>query len=194
MHGAGERLRVRDTLVSVFVFIAACAVALVNKASILALCAMASTLFVQLLHRGSLKALLLPVSRFWLMFLFIACIHGFLSYGTTIEAFPLVTYEGARLIGVQWLKLFSWLELSFILTHFNFHIVALKLLTRVFPNNQSSLFSGAIALECFPIIVGSVQKKVKSRWRWCARHPVAGMRKSFTFIYREIERLLFAQP
>jgi hypothetical protein len=124
------------------------------------------------------------------MFLFIGCIHGFLSYGTRIEVFPLVTYEGARLTGVQWLKLWTWLELSFLLTRFNFHRVVLALLRGLFPNNRTSLAAGITALELFPLIVEKVQKKTMRQILRCVIHPVMGMRRSFTFVCREIEELL----
>ena len=185
-------VRKRDSIAPLLLLCAGCGVALIDNVTILGLCAGISALAVQMINRGSLKLLLSPITRFWPMFLFIAFVHGFFSYGTKIENLPLITYEGLRLTCVQWLKLLTWLEFSFILTYFNFHRILFRALQKLFPKNQAALFSGVLALEYFPALVGVIQKKTKSRFLWGLKHPFQGARKSLLFICNEIERLLYA--
>jgi heptaprenyl diphosphate synthase len=185
-------LRTGWPIIPLFLFCAGCCVAFINEPTVLLFLAIAGTLAVQGAYRGSLSLLFSPMTRFWPMFLFIACVHCFLSYGAIIEGFPLVTYEGVRLTVVQWLKLWTWLELSFLLTRFHLHIIVLKLLRALFRGNQTTLFAGVLALEYFPAIVGTVQKKARSRFFWRLRRPVAGARAGIAFIYREIERMLLS--
>ncbi len=189
---SGAHARRRDALAAVLLFAAGCAVALINDAAVLAFLAICGTVLTQAVHKGSLRLLLSPITRFWPLFLFIGVVHGLLSYGTRIEGVPLVTYEGARLTFAQWLKLWTWIELSFSLTYFNFHRVVFDLLKRFFPQNRTALFAGVLALEYFPSIVGVVREKSRGVFLRCARHPIKGVRAGFAFVQREIQRRLFA--
>ncbi len=117
------------------------------------------TLFVQYLNKGSLQALIFPAKRFWMLFLFIGVFHSFFTYGTKYSGIPFITHEGLENTLVQWLRLFAWLETSFIFLHYNFHAVLLKGLQRMFPNNRSTLYAGLLAAEYFPAVVDYVRSK-----------------------------------
>jgi heptaprenyl diphosphate synthase len=189
---AGRAALGRDRVFAALLFAAGCTVAFVNNTTVLGTGAIAGTALVQLVHRGSLRMLIAPVTRFWPMFLFVACVHAFLSYGTNIERFPLLTHEGVNLAFLQWLKLWTWIELSFLLTRFNFHGILFRLLQRAFPGNRATLLAGVLALEYFPAIVAAVQKKARSAFFRSIFHPLRGMHAGFAYVYREIERRLGA--
>jgi heptaprenyl diphosphate synthase len=193
--GAVERahVRLRDSMAAIILFTIGCIVALINDLHVLVFLAVGSAIFAQFVYRGSLRLILSPVTRFWPMFLFIGLIHGLLSYGTRIEGVPVVTYEGVRLTCAQWLKLWTWIELSFSLTHFNFHRIVLNMVQRLFPWNRTTLFAGVLALEYFPAIVTVVQEKARKSILRCMRHPVTGFRAGLLFVSREIERRLNAR-
>jgi hypothetical protein len=148
--------------------------AIVFSDSLFALCASAfgATLIVQIQRRGSLKALFTPLSSFWVLFAFIACINLFFSYGTALERFPLFTHEGVELTVRQWLRLWTWLEVSFILSFFNFHAVILTVLQKLFPHHRSTLFAGVLGLEYFPAIASDGRALVKNAIASFFFHPL----------------------
>ncbi|HAJ80371.1 MAG TPA: hypothetical protein DCO75_11440 [Fibrobacteres bacterium] len=92
---------------------------------------------------------------------------------------------------MQWLRLWTWLELSFILTHFKFHNVVLHILKKAFPNHKSALYAGILSLEYFPAALSAVQRK----FSWyiairILRHPFVGMRNGLEYLYREVIGLI----
>jgi heptaprenyl diphosphate synthase len=135
--------------------------------SIWALCvsAIGAALIVQIRHSGSLKAFFRPLSAFWALFVFIGCIDLFFSYGTRIEHLPALTYEGVDATVKQWLRLWTWLQISGILSLFSFHSVMLIILSRIFPGHRESIFAGVLALEYFPGIAEDSKVYVKNRIR-----------------------------
>jgi hypothetical protein len=137
--------------------------------------------------------LIRPVTRFWPMFLFIACLHGFFSYGIKVEFFPWITHEGVRLTVIQWLKLWTWLEFSFMLSYFNFHRIVFKMLQNCFPRNRTTLSAGVIALEYFPAIVSAIRGLNVQRLWSLFRHPVSGTRDGLISVYRKVELVLFGR-
>jgi heptaprenyl diphosphate synthase len=192
-HMPENKVRRRDTVVPLLLLAGSCAVAIINNIAVLVLCAVASTIAVQALSKSLVRGLLRPITRFWLMFVFIAFVHLFLSYGTKIEAIPIFTYEGARLTLIQWLRLWTWLELSFILTHLNFHEVVLYLLRRLFPLHRPTIYSGVLALEFFPATIGAMQKKRKGLMARLCRYPLSGTRKGLENLYGEVVGLMSAK-
>jgi len=122
----------------------------------------------RLSHRpGGIQRLAFGVSqtahRFWVLFAFVACVNIFFSYGARIEGVPFLTREGLDLTIWQWLRLWTWLQVSAILSHFNFHAVMLEVLSKVFPGHRETLFAGVLALEYFPGIAEDGKAYVRKR-------------------------------
>ena len=186
-------VRRREAIIPLALLLASCGIVFIDSPATLGICAVTSTLFMQAICKGSMKVLLLPITRFWLLFLFIACIHLFLSYGTKIPYLPFLTDQGVRLAGLQCLRLWTWIELSFILTYFKFHKVVLHALRKLFPGHRSTLYAGVLSLEYFPAIISAIQKKAKGRLTSLLRHPIIGMRKGLEQLYGEVEGLISAK-
>ena len=119
------------------------------------------TATVQLLLKGSLRALVFPIKRFWLLFLFIGALHSLFTYGIKYETVPFITHEGVINTITQWLRLWAWLETTFIFFHFKFHLIVLKSLQKVFSGYNATLYAGLLAVEYFPSVVEMVQSKAK---------------------------------
>lgn len=147
------------------------ALVFIEARSILVLSAIIITIMVQLLLKGSLSALFFPIRRFWLLFLFIGILHSFFTYGTRINGIPLITREGVINTITQWLRLWAWLQTTFIFFHFKFHLVALQGLQKVFSGYRSTIFAGLLAVEYFPSVVDMVRSRVKELLRTLFRKP-----------------------
>jgi len=159
-------------LIISFAFLGLCmALVFVSHLGILITIAVFVTFFIQGIIPGSVHALLYPVRRFWLLFIFVGILHGFFTYGTKISYFPFVTYEGINQAVIQWLRLWTWLETTFIFIHFRFHMVVLKGLQKVFTGNRSTLYAGLLAVEYFPSIVELVQQKSGTLLRALFKNP-----------------------
>jgi heptaprenyl diphosphate synthase len=140
-------------------------IAIVFSGSYAVLCAsaVAASCIVQIQLKGSIKAFIKPVSGFWVLFIFIACVDLFFSYGTRIENVPFITNEGLDATLKQWLRLWTWLQVSSILSYFNFHAVMLQTLSRIFRRHQETIFAGVLALEYFPGIAEDSKAFVKRK-------------------------------
>ena len=154
-----EKIRALHLGISVAFLLLCMALVFVSDRLVLAGTALFVTLFVQGLKRGSLQALVFPITRFWMLFLFIGVFHAIFSYGTKYPGIPFVTREGLENATVQWLRLWAWLETSFVFLHFKFHAVLLKGLQKIFPGNRSTLYAGLLAAEYFPAVVDYVRSK-----------------------------------
>jgi heptaprenyl diphosphate synthase len=147
-----------------WVLLFAC-IAIVFSDSYTVLCtsAVAASCIVQIQLKGSIKAFIKPASGFWVLFVFIAAVDLFFSYGTRIENIPFITNEGVDATVKQWLRLWTWLQVSSILSYFNFHAVMLQTLSRIFPRHQETIFAGVLALEYFPGIAEDSKAFVKRK-------------------------------
>jgi hypothetical protein len=110
------------------------------------------TLFSQIFSRFSLKALLYPF-KYWPIFLFVAFVYLFFSYGTRINFLPVVTDEGIQQTTAQILRLWAWLQTGILLTGFHFHISFFAFLKKIFPGHKETLLAGLLALEYFPEVI-----------------------------------------
>jgi heptaprenyl diphosphate synthase len=176
----------RDTTASLGIVAASVALVFVNNLTVLAACAAITTVAIQALFKGSWKFLFQPVRRYWLLFLFIGCLQLFYSYGARIERLPFLTHEGVVLTLQQWLRLWTWLELSLVLTFFHFNNVVFKMLSALFSRHESTLQAGLLALEHFPATVSIVQARArKNLWRLLT-HPIKSGRKGMEQMFKEI--------
>lgn len=168
--------------VSLLFFMVCLALVFINNQMILVVTALGITIVVQILMRGSTKALVYPLTRFWLLFLFIGAFHLFFSYGERIRGVPFITTEGIHLAVVQWLRLWAWLQTTFIFFHFQFHKAALIALKKILPMHHSAFYGGMLALELFPQTIAMVRKDVKPLLQSLFRSPTRFVEE----IYRNI--------
>ena len=187
---AVTQVSARDTIFALCIITGSFALVFVNNVRILALCAALTTAAIQLLLKGSLTALVKPVRSYWLLFLFIACLQLFYSFGAKIEFLPFLTLEGVRLTAQQWLRLWTWLELSIILTHFNFNGVVFKMLSVLFSRHESTLLAGLLAIEHFPATVSIVQTRARKKLTPLLLHPIKNGKKGIEQMYGEIVRMI----
>jgi heptaprenyl diphosphate synthase len=156
---SAERIIFSHFVISLVFLILCMALVFVTNETVLLIATVFVTFFVQFLARGSIHALIFPVKRFWMLFLFVGVFHSFFTYGTKYSIFPLITHEGLNNTIIQWMRLWAWLETSFIFLHYRFHAVLLKGLQKVFPGNRPTLYAGLLAAEYFPSVVDHVRSK-----------------------------------
>lgn len=148
----------------------------VENYRLLGILAVLITVSVQVFTRGSFYAFSFPVKRFWLLFLFIGVLHCFFTYGTRVQIMPALTYEGIREMVVQWLRLWIWLETTFIFVRLRFHLSVMAGAQRVFSSHQTTLFAGFLAVELFPAVIAMAQKKVRKSLKIIFTNPSAVVR------------------
>jgi heptaprenyl diphosphate synthase len=149
------------------------ALVFVDRRWLLSAAALVTTVVVQMIERGSWQALLFPLRRFWLLFLFVAVLYGLFGYGTRVEGIPLLTYEGIDRTVAQWLRLWTWLEASFLLTAVHFHTTAFHGLRRLFPTRRGTLYAGLRGVELFPRVMDLVGTDGRRLVRVLLRSPRA---------------------
>jgi heptaprenyl diphosphate synthase len=180
----------KNKAASFSIIIGSFALVFIGNLLVLAFFALLSTIFVQVLFKGSLGAIIKPIQRFWLLFFFIGCIQLFYAYGVKIEALPFLTRESVVSTAQQWLRLWTWLQLSFILTHFKFHRVLFSILSTLFSRHESTLEGGLLALELFPATISVVQTRLRKRILRLLVHPIKNGKKGIGQVYEEIVRLM----
>ena len=85
---------------------------------------------------------------------------------------PWITYEGLEATIHQWLRLWTWLQISFMFTYFRFHTVVFRVLSFMFRPYTSTLYSGLLAVEDFPGVFDVLRKRISVESRAMFRHPV----------------------
>lgn len=154
----------RDRFFSALLLAACTAIVFTNSLAALAGAAAGATLIAQVILKGSWSALLKPLSRFWVLFAFVACVNVFFSYGARIEGLPFLTREGIGLTIEQWLRLWTWLQVSAILFYFRFDSVMFDALNGLFRKHHETLFAGVLALEYFPGIAEDSKRYVRKKF------------------------------
>jgi heptaprenyl diphosphate synthase len=142
----------KHTLICALLIMTCMALLIIKNIFILLAIAAIITLLSQVFSRFSLKTLLYPL-RFWPLFLFIAFVYLFFSYGTRVNYFPAVTHEGIQETIAQIFRLWAWLQTGYLLARFHFHISFFGLLKRIFPGHKETLLAGLLALEYFPEVI-----------------------------------------
>ena len=182
----------RDAALPLALLALGCAIVFINSTAVLAAVAFIATVFAARVRGGSTAMALRPLTKFWLLFLFVGCIDLFDTYGTKIEGLSFLTVEGVRGASLQWLRLWTWVELASLLTLFKFHTVALHSMRKLFPNHRSTIYAGILSLEYFPAIIRAVQLTIKGRILQIALHPVISFRKGIELVYEEVAALMNA--
>lgn len=168
---ASKKTPVPAVIISLLFLCYCMALVFVKDWIILILSVIVITIIVQLLLKGSLNALFFPIKRFWLLFLFIGVLHSLFTYGTRINGIPLITREGVVNTITQWLRLWTWLETTFIFFHFKFHFLALRGLQKIFSGYRSTIYAGLLAVEYFPSVVDMVRSKAKELLKTLFKKP-----------------------
>jgi heptaprenyl diphosphate synthase len=145
-------------VIAIAVFSACIGIMFVQQIWILAGCAVIATAISFIVKRFIFAPLVYPAKRFWLLFVLIAAVYLVFSYGRRVPGFSIITYEGARETALQWLKLWTWLELSLLLSHFKFNQVFFSLLSALFPGFRNTLSAGMVALEQVPRVMETTRE------------------------------------
>jgi len=136
------------------------AVMFVQQPRVLLWHALAATVLVQAVSRGSLRALLAPARSFWMLLVMVAAVHLFFSYGRSLPGVPFITHEGAAEAARQLLRLWTWLQLSQVLRRWGFGAWIMATMARVIPRRRDTLTAGVLALEFFPDTLAWARKAV----------------------------------
>jgi hypothetical protein len=143
------------------------------------------TIVTQLICGFSVKKVLYPL-RFWALFLFIAIAYLFFSHGTRIHGLPFITREGLYETTAQFLRLWIWLEASFLLHHFQFHLFFFRALKLIFPTHIATFSAGLLSLEYFPEMIRFSRSKESRDGLNFMKNPVSSLR---IFLERVIIRI-----
>jgi heptaprenyl diphosphate synthase len=147
-----------NKFISFLLFLFCILILLIESKIWLGILALVITFSVQITFKGSLKKLLYPV-RFWSLFLFIAFMYLFFSYGTRINGIPFMTVEGLEFTLNQCLRLWIWLQTGLLLSLVQFHDFFFSIMKKAFPKSASTLNAGLYAIEFFPDIVSFSKSK-----------------------------------
>jgi heptaprenyl diphosphate synthase len=167
-----ERVPPSYTILSVSMLLLSICLVFIDTRFVLVALALLITGSVQVILGPSVQNFFFPIRRFWLLFVFVACLLLFLPYGKKVSWAPWITYEGLEATIHQWLRLWIWLQISFMFTYFRFHTVVLRVLSFLFRPYTSTLYSGLLALEDFPGVFDLLRKRISMEFRDMFRHPV----------------------
>jgi hypothetical protein len=172
--------------ISLAMLVLSIALVFVGNPFILLVIALLISSSVQVILGGSVQALFFPIKRFWLLFLFVACLLLFLPYGKRVAWAPWFTQEGMIATVKQWLRLWTWLQISFIFTYFRFHALIFRALDFFFRSHKSTLYSGLLAVEDFPGIFDLMRKRITMEFRPMVRHPISTSKRVFQRAFYDV--------
>lgn len=152
LEGAG------NLWVSIFLFLFCSGLIFVNNIKILSVLMVLTIFIVQIILKFDLKPLILPIKRFWLIFIAIAVMNLMYSYGRIIPYLKFITYEGVEITLSQWIRIFTWLQATYLFLHFKTHLIVFSLLKKRFPNNTTMLAAGLESVEYFPLVLDAIRK------------------------------------
>ncbi|MBN1756793.1 MAG: Gx transporter family protein [Chitinispirillaceae bacterium] len=145
-------------------------------------CALTVTLLTFFIRNRNPSVFIHPL-RLWPLFLFVALVYLFFSYGTRVPYIPFVTWEGLADTARQSLRLWTWLEIGLLLQRLQCNHLLFAILHRLFPRHADALLAGLLALEYFPEVVSFVRSsEARSDINW--RDPFNGLAE-FTGRVRE---------
>ena len=156
--------------------------------------ALAATVFVQLILRGSLSALHRPLTGSWLLILAVAATHVFLAHGKTVAGISWLTYEGLEAARGQAVRLWTWLQLSQLLRPAGFDRVMLGVLSRAFGRHQDTLAAAMLALEHFPDMLRRARALSAVFLRTLVRKPRQAMGSLVRSFYGEVMAMVVPEP
>lgn len=141
-------------VMSLTLLIVCAAVTFVADSRMLGLVALVTTCVVQVVWRGSLRRLFLPVRYFWMFFVVIAVLQVWYGGGEPIDSrIPWLTREGLLETVRGWLRLWIWLQATSLFLFLKFHSTIHRLLKRWFPGHGETVYAAVIALELYPEVI-----------------------------------------
>jgi heptaprenyl diphosphate synthase len=167
-----DRVSPSYTTISVSMLLLSISLIFIDTRFVLLALALLTTGSVQVILGPSAQNFFFPIRRFWLLFVFVACLLLFLPYGKKVPWAPWITYEGLEATIHQWLRLWTWLQISFMFTTFRFHTVVFRVLSFLFRPYTSTLYSGLLAVEDFPGVFDLLRKRIFVEFRAMFRHPL----------------------
>lgn len=174
------------SIISVIMLGLSISLVFIDSRTVLIIFAILITSMVQVVMGGSLNALFFPIRRFWLMFIFVACLLLFLPYGKKMTWMPWITYEGVEATSKQWLRLWTWLQISFIFTRFNFHHVVFRALNSLFKSKRSTLYAGLLAVEDFPAVFDLMRKRITLEFKAMLTHPLTTSKNALMNAFHDV--------
>ena len=174
------------TMTSVFMLLLSVSLVFIDTRFVLLTLALLITGSVQFLLGPSVQRLFFPIRRFWLLFVFVACLLLFLPYGKKVPWAPWITYEGLEATTDQWLRLWTWLQISFMFIYFKFHTVVFRVLSFLFRSYTSTLYSGLLAVEDFPGVFDLLRRRMTMGFRAMFRHPVESSRNTVSLVFHDV--------
>jgi heptaprenyl diphosphate synthase len=181
-----EKVRLSYTIASVFMLLLSVSLVFIDNRFVLLALAVLITGSVQVILGLSVQNLFFPIRRFWLLFVFVACLLLFLPYGRKVPWAPWITYEGLEATIHQWLRLWTWLQISFMFTYYRFHTVVFRVLSFLFRPYTSTLYSGLLAVEDFPGVFDLLRKRISMEFRDMFRHPVETSRNAIRRAFHDV--------
>jgi hypothetical protein len=142
--------------------------------------------------RGRPGVLFYPITSFWMLFLFVAIMYGFFSYGQSVSGLSFVTHEGIRETGLQWLRLFAWIELSTVLTRLSFNRIVLVSALRHSPLGRDTIAAALFALELLPGLFALVSRSTRLDLRRLIRQPKDTVVWAIKTLYSDVVALVKA--
>lgn len=181
-----EKLSPFYTTISVSMLLLSISLVFINTRLVLLALALLMTGTVQVILGPSVQNFFFPIRRFWLLFVFVACLLLFLPYGKKVPWVPWITYEGLEATIHQWLRLWTWLQISFMFTYFRFHTVVFRVLSFLFRPYTSTLYSGLLAVEDFPGVFDLLRKRISMEFRAMFRHPVYTSKNTIRHAFHDV--------
>jgi heptaprenyl diphosphate synthase len=139
-------------LIVIATFAASISLMFIGNPYILTAAALAYSLVSFSLNRKTPSVLIYPI-RFYTLFLFVAFTNIFFSYGRRMDILPFITVDGVAAFVKQSLRLWCWLQTVHILKRFNFHLIFISILRKIFPARKETIEAGMLALEHFPEVM-----------------------------------------
>lgn len=179
-----------ETIGSIGVLAASVGLIMVENMYLLAAAACTATLAAAWANRNGWRSVVVPLRRFWLLLVAVSIFHLFFSYGTRVPGPLPITYEGVRSAATQCLRIWTWLQLSSVLTRLRFHILVLGFLTSRFPRYHATIYSAVLALEYFPLVAELVRTRFGHFFHDARRGPRRAARELVRNMLEEMEKLV----
>jgi uncharacterized membrane protein len=144
-----EKISKLSWIISACVLTASLGLLAVRQVGALCGCAVVATALAFAITRNPWMVVRRNILRFWPMFVFIAFSNCLQPAGTFLAGLPFVTREAAMDTTCQWLRLWSWLACSAVLSKAQFDKILFSLLWFVFKRHGATLNAAAVALAHF---------------------------------------------
>jgi len=130
----------------------------ISSLTILSVIAITTPLGIQFMTGLSIKKLVSPLQRFWMLFIFVGLSNLIFTPGMKVPWVPLVTWEGLIECSRQWLRIWVWLHVSSLLLKVHAHHVLFSTIHKMWPYH-TTLEAAIQAVELFPEVFEILQKK-----------------------------------